>query len=232
MARVLYLVHNPTWTNSRIIDVLRAQGHEVTVRCPPAGDSLPDRASEFDGIVVSGHHWSVDEGHLHPSVDAEIALARAAVVEGVPYLGICFGAQALAAAFGCPVGGRDDGLAEYGFYPLRATAAGAELFDGLTHVFQSHYQACLSVPHGGVLLASSEAFDVQAFRLGPAAYGVQFHPDARLDMIEGWWPDNEYLHHRPGIQPLAAQLDAAVRHEAEIQHWVERFLEQWLSAVH
>lgn len=232
MGRVLYLVHQPSWTNSRIIDVVRAQGHDVALRCPPAGDPLPERAAEFDGIVVSGHHWSVDEGHLHPSIDAEIALARAAVEEAVPYLGICFGAQALAAAFGCAVQGRHDGLAEYGFYSLQATADGAELFDGLTHVFQSHYQACLSVPEGGVLLASSEAFEVQAFRVGAAAYGVQFHPDARLDMIEGWWPDNEYLHHRPGIQPLAAQLEAAVRHETAIQRWVERFLQHWMSTGH
>jgi GMP synthase (glutamine-hydrolysing) len=232
MATVLYLVHHPTWTSSRIIDVLRSMGHKVELRCPPAGDLVPHRAAEFDGIVVSGHHWSVDEGHLHPSVDAEVALARAAVEEGVPYFGMCFGAQALAAAHGCLVQGRADGVAEYGFYPLHATADGAELFDGLTHVFQSHYQACLTVPEGGVLLASSEAFEVQAFRLGPSAFGVQFHPDARLDMIEGWWPDNEYLHHHPGIQPLAEQLADAARHEEAIQGWVERFLRQWLSDRH
>ncbi|MEY4340066.1 MAG: hypothetical protein RLZ14_1916 [Actinomycetota bacterium] len=228
MARVLYLVHHPTWTSSRIIDVLCSMGHDVEVRCPPAGDPVPQQAAEFDGIVVGGHHWSVDEGHLHPSVDAEVALARAAVAEGVPYFGICFGAQALAAAHGVASEGRSDGVAEYGFYPLHATPEGADLFDGLSHVFQSHFKACLAVPEGGVLLASSEAFEVQAFRLGASAYGVQFHPDARLDMIEGWWPDNEYLHHHPGIQPLAQQLVDAALHEQSIQRWVERFLQQWL----
>ena len=102
-------------------------------------------------------------------------------------------------------------------------------FAGLDHVFQSHYAACLTVPPGAELLASSEHFEVQAFRIGEHAYGLQFHPDAREDMIPSWYSGNSYLHGRPGVHLLDQQVADAARHERSIHEWCERFMAHWLE---
>lgn len=228
MAHVLYLQHAPEWTESRLADILRAQGHTVEFRCPPAGDPLPATADEVDALIIGGNTVSTHEAHERPDVAAEIRLAASALETGTPYLGICFGAQALAEAVGCGNAGRADGISEFGFYPITPTEAGRGILDGLDHVFQSHYAACLATPPGAVLLASSEHFEVQAFRIGERAYGLQFHPDARDDMIPGWYEGNTYLHGRPGVHPLDRQVADAARYERSIHEWCERFLAHWL----
>ena len=157
-------------------------------------------------MTIGGHHISPYLADTHPHVAAELDLIERALAAGLPYLGICFGAQALAIVAGGSTGPRPDGAAEFGFYPLEPTPSGSAMFDGLTHVFQSHYEACLDVPPGGELLARSEMFDVQAFRIGGSAIGLQFHPDTRADMIAGWWEGNAHLHHRLGTHPLERQL--------------------------
>lgn len=231
MARVLYLQHVREWTESRLTDILRAQGHEVEYRCPPEGDPLPASADEFDAVIIGGHTVSTHEADARPDIAAEIALASSALETGTRYLGICFGAQALAAARGTENAGRPDGIAEFGFYPIIPKGeAGSDLMAGLDHVFQSHYAACLSVPAGGELLASSEHFEVQAFRIGEKAIGLQFHPDTRADMIADWYAGNEYLHGRPGVHDLDRQLADAERYEESIQQWAERFLARWMAS--
>lgn len=231
MAHVLYLQHVREWTESRLADILRAQGHTVEFRCPPDGDALPASAAEVDAIIIGGNTVSTHEADTRPDVAAEIRLAESALETGTPYLGICFGAQALAEAVGVGNAGRPDGIAEFGFYPIIPTDTGRAIFDGLDHVFQSHYAACLTVPTGAELLASSEHFEVQAFRLGSCAYGLQFHPDTREDMIPGWYAGNDYLHGRPGVHLLDRQMADAARHEASIHAWCEGFLERWLAPL-
>lgn len=229
MARVLYLIHEPHWTESRIADSLRAAGHAVEFRCPPAGDSLPESAQEFDGIVVGGHSLSPYQADLHPHLGGEVALAGDAAAHDVPYLGICFGAQALAAAFGAGCAAHPGGLVEFGFHRIHPTADGRELFGDLDHVFQSHYEGIAPLPSTAVLLAVSDHFPVQAFRFGRRAYGFQFHPDARLDMIDGWWSGNPHLHDRVGAHDLARQRADALRFEDATQRWLDRFLHGWLT---
>src|SRR5580658_581820 len=74
-----------------------AYGAELSVHLFPDDGPLP----AFDGvdrIVVLGAISSVNDPD--PWISAELAWLRAAGQAGVPVLGICFGAQALCAAFG------------------------------------------------------------------------------------------------------------------------------------
>ena len=231
MATVLSLVHSRSWTASRIDDLLIEAGHTVRSIYPADGDPVPTRLDDIDAVTIGGHHISPYLADTHPHVAAELALIEQALATGLPYLGICFGAQALAIVAGGSTGPRPDGAAEFGFYPLEPTPSGSAMFDGLTHVFQSHYEACLDVPPGGELLARSEMFDVQAFRIGTSAIGLQFHPDTRADMIAGWWEGNAHLHHRLGTHPLERQLVDAETYEESINAWTRRFLHDWLGAA-
>src|ERR1700722_9473000 len=67
----------------------------------------PDRmiGAEVDAdlIVLLGSDWSVYDGAFAASADIERALGRRAAERGVPVLGICYGGQLCASAFGCTV---------------------------------------------------------------------------------------------------------------------------------
>jgi GMP synthase-like glutamine amidotransferase len=45
----------------------------------------------------------------------------------------------------------------------------------------------------------------QAFRIGPRAWGMQFHPESRKEQVMGWWSDGRELP-RP-LETLSAELD-------------------------
>jgi GMP synthase (glutamine-hydrolysing) len=111
-------------------------------------------------------------------VEAEISFLRAALDAGVPVLGLCFGAQALACAAGGGVA--PAAPAEVGWLPIE-TAAPDLIPPGPWLHF--HYDQ-LEPPPGAVELARSPA--------GPAAFrsgrnlGVQFHPEATPAIADAW----------------------------------------------
>ena len=228
--KILSIIHNPAWTESRIVDLLTEAGHEVEHCCPAAGDDLP-AVGDHDAVFVNGGSVSVWEADEHPFMQREIEFVREVVDAEIPYAGFCLGSQILAAAFGETSETRDDGQVEYGFFPIEPTEAGRDLFDGIDHVFQVHEEASVAVPDGGELLASSDLFDVQAYRFRHA-YGLQFHPDAREHDVPGWWDDNiERYGGRPGAQSLDEQIAEAARHEAAIDRFTRRFLTTALAPV-
>lgn len=231
MATVLSLVHSLAWTASRIDDLLLEAGHTVVTIHPADGDPVPVDLDGIGAVVIGGHHISPYLADQHPHVAAELDLIERVLAADLPYLGLCYGAHALATVVGGSTGPRPDGAAEFGFYPLEPTPDGTTVLGRLTHAFQSHYEACLDVPPGAELLAGSDLFDVQAFRIGPSAFGFQFHPDARIDMIAGWWKGNAHLHDRPGAHPLERQLVDAATFDASIHEWTRQFLHGWIGAT-
>jgi GMP synthase (glutamine-hydrolysing) len=232
MSRILYLIHDPRWTASRVTDLLVGRGVEVEYRCHQSGDVLPsveEFGESFDGVIIGGGFVGSREAAHHPFMARQIQFTREVVDRGHRFFGICLGAQILGAAFGARTDVRPDRRAEFGFWPVTATAAGAGLFDRSTHVFQAHDEGLLELPAGAELLAEGEWFPIQAFRIGPNAYGVQFHPDATADAVESWWHHNTRLQDRVGAQPLADQLRDTPIHDSGRLRWLNRFLDHWLS---
>ena len=74
------------------------------------------RATDVDGIVSMGGPQSAYEQTKHPYLSREITLLRAALKAGKPILGVCLGAQLLAAALGAAV--TKNPQREIGWYPL------------------------------------------------------------------------------------------------------------------
>jgi len=182
---------------------------------------------ELPGLVVLGGPMNVDETDKHPYLKDEIGWIREAVGAGVPLLGICLGSQLLAKAFGAKVYAGP--VKEIGWYPLELSAAAGDdrLFVGcepaLT-VLQWHGDT-FDLPAGAVHLAQSPLYRNQAFRIGPCAYGLQFHIEMTAEMIEDWlsesvncgelasldYIDPEVIRQRtpaelPGLQALAATV--------------------------
>jgi GMP synthase (glutamine-hydrolysing) len=228
---VLYTLHNPAWTDDRVADVVRSRGYAVEFICPPEGDALPD-ISNYAALIVGGS----EDGHAdRPEelswVAEEMAYIRKAVDAGMPMLGLCMGAQMLAATYGGKVLGRPDGFTEWGFYPVNATDEGRELFAGTTHFNQAHFEGIFALPDNATLLARGEHFPVQAFRIGENAYGLQFHPDTKLSQLAKPLLDNNPYRHLMGVQGVDEQIRLAKLYEASIQMWTERFVDQWVGAA-
>lgn len=153
----------------------------------PAFEVLPEPGT-FSGAVIAGSHAMVTQ-NLDWSLAVEAWLARV-VTAGVPVLGICYGHQLLAKAMSGKVDFHPDGL-EIGTasITLTADALSDPLFQGLPPVFNAHTchsQTVLTLPPGAVHLAKNTHDPHHAFRLGPAAWGVQFHPEYTHGIMAGY----------------------------------------------
>ena len=154
------------------------------------GPGLPDSLDGVAGLVVLGGPMGANDDSVAPWLPHERALLRAAVADDVPTLGICLGAQLLAAANGGRVT-RNPGGPEIGaqLVAKRTAAAADPLFAALPitpDVLQWHYDAVVTLPPGAVHLASSPVCENQAFRLGRLAWGVQFHIETTPEVVRAW----------------------------------------------
>jgi len=180
MATALVVQHLEPEGPVLIGEALRAAGVEVVVVRPDRGEAIPasvDGLDGVDGLVVMGGPMSAGGDDGFPSRRAELALLRAAVEAEVPTLGVCLGAQLLAAAGGGQVEAGPELEVGWGTVTLSDAAAADPLLAGVgpeVPVLHWHGET-FTLPPGAVLLASSARYPHQAFRLGPAAWGLQFH---------------------------------------------------------
>ena len=147
------------------------------------GEPLPP-LSGIAGIVITGSPlFLTDQAPWNFALADEI---RAAIALGTPVLGVCYGHQLLAWAFGGSVATNPNGR-EIGTRTIELTGEAAEdrLFSGMNgqlEVQVSHLQSVISLPADGVRLGGNDWDANHAFRLGETAWGLQFHPefDARI----------------------------------------------------
>jgi GMP synthase (glutamine-hydrolysing) len=168
------------------------------------------RPSDYGALVPLGgnlHAWEEDE---YPALRQERLLLAEAVEEGVPVLGICLGAQLLARALGAEV--RPGTAPEIGWLDIASTAEAAGdpvlgHLDGRTSVFQWHVDT-FELPAGASHLATSTAYENQAFRHGEA-WGLQFHPEVDFEQFEIW------IGNQPGAAAANGIDEAALREKVE-----------------
>jgi GMP synthase-like glutamine amidotransferase len=93
-------------------------------------------------------------------------------------------------------------------------------------VLQWHRDEITELPLGAVLLAASTRYPVQAFRLGPAAWGIQFHVECDLEMFAAWAMDEVEVLVELGIDPidLLSGVEAKLDDVAQVwQPFASRF---------
>jgi GMP synthase-like glutamine amidotransferase len=170
-----------------------------------------------------------------PWLRPEKALIAAAARTGTPVWGICLGAQLLAASLGAAVGPGPE--PEVGVLPVYRTPAAEE--DPVFHVLPERFVALqwhsdtFALPKDAVLLARSDAYESQAFRVG-RAYGLQFHIEIGTALATDWGQVPAYARSLEGIlgphalPDLLNELDA---HEAEMTGLARRLFAGWLEHV-
>ena len=240
--RYLFVKHSEGWNVDRCSLWMRANALAVDWCYPASGQPFPDPAP-YDGVIVFGGAGSANDCGEHAWVREELLFIERTLAVGVPYFGICLGAQMLARVLGARVAPDPDGRVEIGFHRVEPTPAGAAagasgapfLAAPLT-VMQWHTEG-FELPAGTTRLAASEAFPNQAFALGDGgardgpgerALGVQFHPEVNPEALAVWHERNRLR--RPGQlsdADRASMMADAHRHHAAIDAWIDGFLGSW-----
>ena len=172
------------------------------------GERVPEAnaVAGMRGLVVMGGPMGVyDE---LPWLVPERTLVRSAVEAGLPVLGVCLGAQQLAAALGGTV--TDGPVPECGVGEVHLTsdAIGDPLFGPAPSPLPCiHWHGdTFSLPERAVRLAGNEAYENQAFRFGRRAYGLQFHVEVTGSLVAHWGP-----HLPPGVFVRASDVAHVAR---------------------
>jgi GMP synthase (glutamine-hydrolysing) len=171
---------------------LAEAGLVVDVRRPYSGDALPSDLAGHAGMVVLGGEMGAYDDAEHPWLTDVKQLCRTAVATGAPLLGICLGHQLLAVALGGTVApgphGQQIGVLDVGWTPeayVDPLLAPVTALDD-TPAVQWNNDVVTRLPDGAVALARTPRGELQAARFGSAAWGVQWHPEAGVEIIAPW----------------------------------------------
>ena len=210
--------HTPTEGPGLLSAVFVDVGVDHTAVRLDLGEALPDLGG-VGGVVVMGGPMSVRDPL--PWLEDERRWLARAVQAGTGVLGVCLGAQQLAAALGARVTAgpapeigvgtvelTDDGLADPVLGP-----------EGRRLPVVHWHGDTFDVPRGAVLLASSERYARQAFRVGALAYGLQFHLEVDDGLAASWAPE----------LPPGVDFDAARR--APVEEVGRRVLRRFVDLV-
>lgn len=164
------------------------KGFKIQIVELQKGDSLPREWGELEAVISLGGPMNVYEEEKYPFLKDEDAFIKEIIDRGIPFIGICLGSQLLAKASGAKVCRSPE--KEIGFFSIQINKKGKKdpLFSGLEDkidVFQWH-EDMSEIPPKAELLASSEGCPHQAFKVGPVAYGLQFHIEITGSTIQEW----------------------------------------------
>lgn len=188
MPKALVFQHVEHESPGRFGYLMSLNGFDIHTVNFGAGDPVPQSVDGFSVLVVMGGPMGVYESEKYPYLAGEIGFVGEAVRRGAAVIGICLGAQIMAAALGAKV--VRGGLKEIGWHDIELTdeAAGDPVFSRFPRkakVFQWHGDT-FETPAGAVNLASSRDFPNQAFRYGSRAYALQFHLETDGEMVRDW----------------------------------------------
>lgn len=167
---------------------LAEAGAEVEIVHAYLGEALPATAENHDAAVLLGGGQNALDDAGYPYIPALLELVRDFEARDKAVLGICLGSQLMARAFG----GRNQigGASEFGWCEVALTegAAGDPVLSALPRrfpIFQWHDDT-FALPPGATWLATNGVARNQAFRVGRAAYGIQFHFEADRALVTEW----------------------------------------------
>lgn len=213
---------------------LGARGFQIEhVNVSEARFPLP-QAESCDLLVVLGGPIAVYDQQNYPFLKDEIALIARRIQARKPILGICLGAQCMAAALGARVYPGRHG-AEIGWSPLQPAPHAnpppwfAPLLAPGLSVFHWHGDT-FDLPSGALHLAATEIYPHQAFPMGDFALALQFHPEVTAAGLESWYVGHACELHHAGIAPASLRA-SALQHAAALEEAAARFFNLWLDSI-
>jgi GMP synthase-like glutamine amidotransferase len=231
--RVLVVQNYDNTGLGQIGTALEEAGAEIDVRNAHLGDTLPPDANGHDALVVLGGGQNALADAEYPYIPALLALMRDFESRDRAVLGICLGSQLLARAYGAEnlIGAAP----EFGWQRVSLTddAASDSVLGALQRefpIFQWHDDT-FTLPPGAVRLASNAAVANQAFRIGRAAYGFQFHFEADRPLVRHWnTAFAGYIADRQPDWPMRFDAEAE-RHGPEADAAGLALARAWVAAI-
>lgn len=211
--------------------VLRERGAKVTY-LDAGRDRLVERVEQSPPhlLVVLGGPIGAYESADYPFLDEEMALIRARLSRKEPLLGICLGAQLIAAALGAKV--YPARVKEIGWGPVELSAAGiaSPLADLTTPVLHWHGDT-FDLPAGAVHLASTADCRNQAFAVGRHVLGLQFHAEVVGAAIESWLIGHACeIAGTPGVSVTGIRADTRL-YASRLEDQGRKFFSRWLDGA-
>ena len=173
---VLIRQHVDTAPAALLGEWLDARGVPYEVDRTWVEPSVPD-PGDYAWIASLGHDRMAGDTH-DPGVAAERELLARAIERGVPVLGLCYGGQVLAAVLGARVGPAP--VAELGWRTVETDDPDVV---PVGPWLEWHFERFETPPAATELARTADA--AQAFRIGPHL-GVQFHPEATVEIVADW----------------------------------------------
>jgi GMP synthase (glutamine-hydrolysing) len=169
-----------------IADWARQNGHDIHYTRFYENDALPEPRG-IDLLVIMGGPMNVFESHIHPWMEDEVQWVGEFVASGGSVLGICLGAQIIAAALGAEV--YPGPHKEIGWFSLRCLPCLGDYrickgLPSVRKVFHWHGDT-FDIPKGAVRMAESRAFSNQGFIYDGRVMALQFHLEVTGEDVKG-----------------------------------------------
>lgn len=228
----LVLRHVPFEDLGAFAPVLVARGGPILIHDIGVDDLRAYDALQPDLLIVLGGPIGVYEEARYPFLAAETDFIARRIEADRPTLGICLGAQLIAKATGARV--YPMGAKEIGFAPITLTDEGREsclsVFGDDPMTLHWHGDT-FDLPHGAMLLASTELCPHQAFAIGPNIVGFQFHPEAGGPSFERWLIGHAVELDAAGIDVCRLREEAA-RFGPGLARKAAAVVSRWLDNLH
>ncbi len=233
MKSVVAIRHVPFEGLGLLGDVLAEYDYQIDPVDAGVDDLATLDSNKPDLLVVLGGPIGAGDHALYPFLTDELRCIEARLKAGRPTLGICLGAQLMAAALGARV--YPARQKEIGWAPVSLSAAGQASMlrhiDGNVPVLHWHGDT-FDLPAGATRLASTEVCPNQAFGWGPAALGLQFHLEVVASEIERWLIGHacEIAALRSGVTVTTLRADTQRCAPGLAPHAADCF-RSWLSGI-
>ncbi|TWP38510.1 type 1 glutamine amidotransferase [Leekyejoonella antrihumi] len=190
MPRILVIQHEDGTGPGYLGECLSDTGLDLHVLHPYLGEELPESLCGYDGFIVLGGTQSPFDDKDAPWLPSVRHLIRLALGELLPLLGVCLGGEMLADVAGGEVTHGSRGP-EVGLRRLTKQPGAVDdpIFRDLPDeapAVEWHWEELHTLPPDAVSLLGTELYPHQAFRIGDAAWGLQFHPEVLSDAVSIW----------------------------------------------
>jgi GMP synthase (glutamine-hydrolysing) len=234
MRAAVAITHVPFEDLGSLNEVLRERGFAIQMLDACTADPQTFAALNPDLLVVMGGPIGAYESEVYPFLNGEIALLRRRLQARRPTLGICLGAQLMAAALEASVYPGRNGK-EIGWAPLEAGSAVAscpalaELLAPGVNLLHWHGDT-FDLPTGATHLAATAQYPNQAYALGARVLALQFHAEVQAAALERWYVGHACELAAAGINVAQLRADS-FRHTPLLLQAARRFWGRWLDGA-
>jgi GMP synthase (glutamine-hydrolysing) len=215
--RVLSINHERDAGPGVFAEAIAAAGAELDEWFIAESATPPGDPHGYDAVLTFGGAMDVDQEDEHTWLPPEKALLAELLERGTPLLGVCLGAQLVSeAAGGKP---RRASEPEIGWFEIEVTDEGADdpLIGPLAPAFEGfEWHSYESGPPPDAVVLARTPVCAQAFRVGEAGWGIQFHAEVTAADANTWIADyrSDPDAVRIGVDPQAMAAELASRIDA------------------